>query len=170
MRVQILRANTENGIYSSYGSPANFGNISTAKNYKHSVAAKTGYYKIKYMFQIKQDGSTSYDKERIKTATIGLINRTAKKWNISYTDKKSGKILGKPRADYVKNAKHKRPSNLNKKYYDEYKRRYGVTLNQSLYDVHHIKPLAYGGDNSFSNLIHLPKSTHKLVTSWFKGY
>ena len=55
-------------------------------------------------------------------------------------------------------------------YYNEYKRRYGVTLNSSLYDVHHIKPLAYGVDNSFSNLIHLPKSIHKTVTSWFSGY
>ena len=99
-----------------------------------------------------------------------MLNRTGKLWNASYTDKKSGKTLGKPRADYVKNTIHKRPSNLNTTYYNEYKRRYGVTLNSSLYDVHHIKPLAYGVDNSFYNLIHLPKSIHKTVTSWFSGY
>ena len=40
----------------------------------------------------------------------------------------------------------------------------------SLYDVHHIKPLAYGGSNDYSNLIHLPKATHTSVTSWWAGY
>jgi len=146
LKVQILRANTENGTYSNYGSLKDFGNVNTIKNYKHSVPAKT------------------------VTVYHGLLNRTGRLWSASYTDKKSGKTLGKPRADYVKNTIHKRPSNLNTTYYNEYKRRYGVTLDSSLYDVHHIKPLAYGGDNSFSNLIHLPKSIHKTVTSWFSGY
>ena len=132
--------------------------------------ARTGYYKVKVTSQIKPDWSNSYNPARTVNVYYGLLNRTGKLWTASYTDKKSGKTLGKPRADYVKNTIHKRPSNLNTKYYNEYKSKYGVTLNSSLYDVHHIKPLSYGGDNSFSNLIHLPKSTHKTVTSWFAGY
>ncbi|MEF9992327.1 MAG: HNH endonuclease signature motif containing protein [Romboutsia sp.] len=143
LKVQILRADTENGTYSNYGSLTDFGNVNTVKNYKHSVAAKTGYYKVKLTSQLKPDGSNSYN---------------------------PAKTLSKPRADYVKNAIHNRPSNLNTKYYNDYKSKYGVTLNSTLYDVHHIKPLAYGGDNSFSNLIHLPKETHRTVTSWFSGY
>lgn len=170
LKVQILRSNTEGGVYSNYGSPEDFGLVNTSKDYIHKVTAKTGYYKVKVTYQIKRDGSAVFDKAKSKNASIGLVNRTGKKWTQSYSDKRSGKKLGKPRADYVKGTIHKRPSNLNKKYYDEYKRKYGVTLRQSLYDVHHIKPLAYGGDNSFSNLIHLPKNTHKVVTSWFAGY
>ena len=170
LKVQILRSNTENGTYSNYGILKDFGNVNTIKNYKHSVPAKTGYYKVKLISQLKPDGSNSYLPAKTVNTYYGLLNRTGKLWNASYTDKKSGKTLGKPRADYVKNTIHKRPSNLNTTYYNEYKRRYGVTLNSSLYDVHHIKPLAYGVDNSFSNLIHLPKSIHKTVTSWFSGY
>ena len=170
LKVQILRSNTENGTYSNYGILKDFGNVNTIKNYKHSVPAKTGYYKVKLISQLKPDGSNSYLPAKTVNTYYGLLNRTGKLWNASYTDKKSGKTLGKPRTDYVKNTIHKRPSNLNTTYYNEYKRRYGVTLNSSLYDVHHIKPLAYGVDNSFSNLIHLPKSIHKTVTSWFSGY
>ena len=170
LKVQILRSNTENGTYSNYGILKDFGNVNTIKNYKHSVPAKTGYYKVKLISQLKPDGSNSYLPAKTVNTYYGLLNRTGKLWNASYTDKKSGKTLGKPRAYYVKNTIHKRPSNLNTTYYNEYKRRYGVTLNSSLYDVHHIKPLAYGVDNSFSNLIHLPKSIHKTVTSWFSGY
>lgn len=170
LKAQILRSNTENGTYSSYGSQKDFGNVNTIKNYKHSVPAKTGYYKVKLTSQLKPNGSTSYNPARTKTTYYGLLNRTGKLWTVSYTDKISGKKLGKPRADYVKNAIYERPGNLNTKYYKEYKSKYGVTLNSSLYDVHHIKPLAYGGSNSFSNLIHLPKSTHSTVTNWFKGY
>lgn len=40
----------------------------------------------------------------------------------------------------------------------------------SLYDVHHIQPLSYGGNNTYGNLIHLPKDLHKQVTGWFNGY
>ena len=55
-------------------------------------------------------------------------------------------------------------------YYNTYTANTGVTLNRSLYDVHHIRPLAYGGSNAYSNLIHLPKATHTQVTSWWAGY
>ena len=71
-----------------------------------------------------------------------------------------------PPANYAKGATTTRPSNLADTYYNTYTANTGVTLNRSLYDVHHIRPLAYGGSNAYSNLIHLPKATHtgnKLV-------
>ncbi|MCG5254823.1 HNH endonuclease [Brevibacillus agri] len=38
-------------------------------------------------------------------------------------------------------------------------------------DIHHIIPLAYGGDNSFDNLIQLPKNFHRReVTPWWASY
>ena len=75
-----------------------------------------------------------------------------------------------PPANYAKGATTTRPSNLADTYYNTYTANTGVTLNRSLYDVHHIRPLAYGGSNAYSNLIHLPKATHTQVTSWWAGY
>ena len=91
-------------------------------------------------------------------------------WNFTFNDSISGKYLPKPPANYTKGAIYTRPSNLATTYYNTYKTNTGVTLNSSLYDVHHIKPLAYGGSNDYSNLIHLPKATHTSVTSWWAGY
>ena len=82
----------------------------------------------------------------------------------------SGKSLPMPPANYAKGATTTRPSNLADTYYNTYTANTGVTLNRSLYDVHHIRPLAYGGSNAYSNLIHLPKATHTQVTSWWAGY
>lgn len=39
------------------------------------------------------------------------------------------------------------------------------------YQIHHIRPRNYGGDNDFqSNLIPLPIETHKIFTSWWNNY
>lgn len=45
------------------------------------------------------------------------------------------------------------------------------TSNESYYDVHHIRPLEYGGAGmDYDNLIHLPVDLHRKVTGWFNGY
>lgn len=68
-------------------------NVNTIKNYKHSVPAKTGYYKVKLISQLKPDGSNSYLPAKTVNTYYGLLNRTGNLWNESYTDKKSGKII-----------------------------------------------------------------------------
>lgn len=41
----------------------------------------------------------------------------------------------------------------------------------SNYDVHHIRPLQYGGDNSENNLFTLPRVFHQtIVNSWWRNY
>ena len=100
--------------------------------------------------------------------TTGLTNRTGHEWVYSFSD--TGKTLPMPRADWTKGATHQRPNNLADTYYTTYTQMTGKTLIRSLYDVHHIQPLSYGGDNSYSNLIHLPKALHSQVTGWFNGY
>ena len=102
--------------------------------------------------------------------TTALSNRTGHAWNFNFSDSVSGKSLPMPPANYAKGATTTRPSNLADTYYNTYTANTGVTLNRSLYDVHHIRPLAYGGSNAYSNLIHLPKATHTQVTSWWAGY
>jgi len=102
--------------------------------------------------------------------TTALSNRTGHAWNLIFLILVSGKSLPMPPANYAKGATTTRPSNLADTYYNTYTANTGVTLNRSLYDVHHIRPLAYGGSNAYSNLIHLPKATHTQVTSWWAGY
>lgn len=54
---------------------------------------------------------------------------------------------------------------------EEYKATYGdPKWDWSLYDLHHIRPVAFGGTNDLSNLIPLPKAVHSTITGWFNGY
>ena len=134
-------------------------------DYTWTVPAKTGYYYVAYTI-------TDYDNATSGSGvtTTALSNRTGHAWNFNFSDSVSGKSLPMPPANYAKGATTTRPSNLADTYYNTYTANTGVTLNRSLYDVHHIRPLAYGGSNAYSNLIHLPKATHTQVTSWWAGY
>lgn len=146
--------------YDTYTSNSEYG-----VDYTWTVPAKTGYYYVAYTI-------TDYDNATSGSGvtTTALSNRTGHAWNFNFSDSVSGKSLPMPPANYAKGATTTRPSNLADTYYNTYTANTGVTLNRSLYDVHHIRPLAYGGSNAYSNLIHLPKATHTQVTSWWAGY
>ena len=38
------------------------------------------------------------------------------------------------------------------------------------YEIHHIRPRNFGGNNDNANLIPLPKATHLTFTSWWRNY
>lgn len=139
-------------------------NLDYAYNYEFDSKARTGYYRFLWLVTFEGDADTEYN----VSPTI-LTNRTGKGWGLEFTDG-LGKTLPTPRADYVKGAIYARDPNCAKKYYQTYEELNGVVLDSTLYDVHHIQPLSYGGDNSYSNLIHLPKELHQKVTNWFNGY
>ncbi|SHU94916.1 Uncharacterised protein [Mycobacteroides abscessus subsp. abscessus] len=41
----------------------------------------------------------------------------------------------------------------------------------NMYDIHHIRPREFGGDNSFENLIPVPRPVHnQRVTPWWNNY
>ena len=42
--------------------------------------------------------------------------------------------------------------------------------NWSAYEIHHIRPRGYGGDNDYSNLIPLTKAKHTEFTNWWRYY
>lgn len=151
-------SNVGSSAYHVYTTNAEYG-----VNYTWTTTAKTGYYYLSYTLNDFSSGKTKY-----KSTDPRLFNRTGYVWNFTFNA--IGKTLTKPRADWKKGAIHSRPSNLANTYYNTYKSKTGKTLDRSLYDVHHIQPLAYGGNNNYSNLIHLPKSLHTKVTNWFKGY
>ncbi len=154
-------SNVGNSVYHEYYTNTEYG-----VDYTWTSNAKTGYYRFSYtLTDYDANGQTQY-----RTTDSQLWNRTGHVWNFYYNDSSSGKSLPKPPANYLKGAAYTRPSNLANTYYTNYKNKTGITLDSSLYDVHHIRPLAYGGDNSYNNLIHLPKSLHKNVTGWWAGY
>lgn len=162
-----VKGNFTNGIgFSSVGiskSHTYKTNEEYSVDYTWTTTAKTGYYYIHYTLTDHDAGQTKTDNTESK-----LFNRTGHVWNFYFSD--TGKSLPMPRADWTKGTIYQRPNGLNDKYYQEYAQKTGKTLNKSLYDVHHIQPLSYGGDNSYSNLIHLPKDLHSQVTGWFNGY
>lgn len=133
-------------------------------DYTFVSPAATGYYRFKWVVTFEGDIYPYYE----NTSSI-LLNRTGHKWTFSFDDGR-GKTLPMPMANYIKGQLYARDTSLPGRYYTEYTQYTGITLDRSLYDVHHIQPLAYGGDNSYANLIHLPKEIHASVTSWFSGY
>lgn len=155
----------ENGLYSTLAWQSQLvdSNIDYGTNWIFTTDAKTGYYRYKYAIVVESDLAPTYK----ETSTV-LYNRTGHKWTFSFTD--TGKVLPKPRADYVKKQIYLRDSTLPARYYREYTQKTGITLDSSKYEVHHIRPLSYGGNNDYSNLIHLPKDIHSAVTGWFNGY
>lgn len=134
-----------------------------SKTFTWSTTAKTGYYRF-------SSTVTNWDAGDIRQEISDpfLTNRTGNEWTYTFSD--TGKTLPKPRADWVKGAVYERDPNCRKNYFKTYTEKTGKVLNESLYDVHHIQPISYGGDNSYSNLIHLPTSLHSKVTGWFNGY
>ncbi|GED59952.1 HNH endonuclease signature motif containing protein [Brevibacillus formosus] len=70
------------------------------------------------------------------------------------------------------NQREPRESGMRGLYIDWYENKYGTPdFSWDDVDIHHIIPLAYGGDNSYDNLIPLPKDFHrKEVTPWWASY
>lgn len=59
------------------------------------------------------------------------------------------------------------------KYIKWFKKKYSVgkSMDWSKYEIHHMKPIKYGGTNKYSNLIPLPKKIHQgSVSPWWLAY
>lgn len=92
-----------------------------------------------------------------------------------YKDEYSGIKMFMPDANLAwvpEKQRVKRDPRLAEKYQKWYERKYGIPpFDWDEVDIHHIIPLAYGGDNSMDNLIPLPKEFHrKTVTPWWRNY
>ncbi|WGV59547.1 HNH endonuclease signature motif containing protein [Brevibacillus brevis] len=56
-------------------------------------------------------------------------------------------------------------------YKDWYRKQYKTNFDFDGYEIHHIRPRAYGGSNDPINLIPVPRDFHrKTVSPWFTGY
>lgn len=99
-------------------------------------------------------------------------NRTGNVWNFYYTDPNSHVSISEPPTNWAEN-QQPRPSNLNKTYQNTYNATYGTNIvvgSDVGIDVHHVRPLQYGGSNNMSNLIHIDHDFHQQISGWFRGY
>lgn len=108
--------------------------------------------------------------------TISPDNIIFNKKGVKYPDFKevySNRKMAVPPTNYAVNPQH-RPSNIREKYIAYFRKQYSLTNklpnNFDNYQVHHVRPLQYGGSNDFSNLMLLPTTFHTSMTTWWKSY
>lgn len=170
LHVELQRSTgSSSGIYSTVAQKT-IDEVNYLTNYVLTTSATTGYYRAVVTYTDLNSGrkQTSYTPNN-------LYNRSAKRWAYSYDDPVSGKELAPPRANwsYIPGTSH--DGTYRNYYLTQYKSRYGIDLiaiqdPSDPFEIHHQRPLSYGGDSSFDNLIHLPKSLHQQVSGWFNGY
>lgn len=168
LAVTVKQATSKNGAYLSISNGyKEFGKINYIMDYKISIPAATGHYKV--YCEVKSLNSSQAIAVADNNIYIGCINRTGHIWTSNYTDKISGKSVSEPYTAWKKEQIYNRV-NVKDPYKKWYDSTYSTNLNLTGYDVHHIRPLAYGGSNDVSNLIHLQATFHQKITNWFAGY
>lgn len=189
LKVIISRADTKNGVYIPKGYKT-LENIKFNTPYDILCERGTGHYKVSFQltcprltYTIKPLNNKQLQKYLGKD--YFCLNRTGHLWNYNTdakdpeTNKLTGTIMREPPSNYEKmdfrEYRLARDENQRAVYVEEYNRRHGTKYTQSYfskkgYDIHHMRPVRYGGPTTFENLIHLNKFTHVLVTSWFRGY
>jgi len=104
-----------------------------------------------------------------------LTNKNAEIYPVIQNEH-SGESMPLPdRADYTfldPGDRTPRDPDLRNQYIRQYIDTYGdPQWNWSLLDVHHVRPLSYGGGNNFENLFAMPREMHQqIVTPWWTNY
>lgn len=100
-----------------------------------------------------------------------LVNKKAVMYPLIYNADSKQYLPPPARADLPRGQKHKRDSTYRKRYIDNYEKTYGKPpWDWNDMQVHHIIPLAWGGNNELYNLYGLPTEIHKKVTNWWRSY
>lgn len=88
----------------------------------------------------------------------------------SYTESYSGKKLYVPPTN-LKVDQQKRDELFRKKYIANFKKEYPkASINWDNYQIHHMRPLKYGGSNALSNGFAVTKARHSNLNSWWLSY
>ncbi|WP_157890125.1 S8 family serine peptidase [Paenibacillus sp. DMB5] len=170
--IRILTAPSGDGPWTQISSQS-CENLPGLKGCIASIANRTAYWKASVTVTFKwKDGSTeTHSKDSVRILTNNLGNPFP-----LYRDSWSGQSLGFPRTDWVKlpeSQRTPRDPELRQKFIAWYVVKYGrPNFDWADYDIHHIRPLAFGGTNDFSNLIAIPRTPEhqKYVTPWFANY
>lgn len=166
--LKLTKANTKNGVYTTAVAKTEEQKVGYLTNYSVEYTG-TNHYKFTVYI-------TSNDPNTIVSTPSHTFytcrNRTGKVWEYYYTDANSRVTIAEPPTNWAVN-QQSRPSNLNTTYQNTYNATYGTNIvvgSAVGIEVHHVRPLKYGGSNSMSNLIHIDKSFHSKITGWFAGY
>jgi hypothetical protein len=131
------------------------------------------------IWSIQTDAATKYFKVGATIEGVLQNSGTATKlFNKSgipypkYTDSRSGITVPEPSISWAKTTSGSWTSADRSNYLKWYERTYcsGKAQNWTGYEVHHMRPRAYGGTNATSNLLPLPTSVHSKFTGWFSAY
>ncbi len=88
----------------------------------------------------------------------------------NYTEPYTGKTVTVPPTGY-RIYNNKRNSSFRKNYISWFEKKYPkANINWKNYEIHHMRPLKYGGSNNISNGIALTKAQHNKYTTWWLSY
>lgn len=170
-------ATSKNGSYSGFKSTNK--KVKLKENVVlESAVSKTYYWRgIGGAFANYPDASYRVDD---KKSDVFLLNRKGVRYPLGYSDPQSGIKLWEPPTTLVQN-----PREAGSKYRSDfmtyYEKNWGkpTKFSWSNVQIHHMKPLKYGGSDATSNLIPLwkPGSTaknklinHSVLTTWWQNY
>lgn len=135
----------------------------------------TGFYFVNYTATAKNILGQVLGTDTGGTSQ-NLLNKRAERYPY-YVDVWSGKVATEPsRADWPVVPVNQRTTwttNDRANFIREYSELFpnnGWNWSGSVTNIHHIKPLKYGGNNDFSNLIPISVVEHYKFTSWFNNY
>lgn len=80
------------------------------------------------------------------------------------------KVASTIRTDWTKEKKYKRAKTATIR--KEYEKKYKVKpkWDKDKIELHHIRPVAYGGNYKLGNYQAIPKANHAKITTWFVNY
>ena len=88
----------------------------------------------------------------------------------SYKEVYSNKALHTPPTN-LKVKQNARSTSFRKNYIADFKKKYPkAKIKWENYDIHHMRPLKYGGTNAVSNGFTATKTQHKSLNSWWANY
>ncbi|WP_064199899.1 hypothetical protein [Brevibacillus brevis] len=179
--INFKKSISRNGSYSTHvGTVAEFSKSEIRSGAKSKIFSypveKTHYWKTTGDVKVYIRDSIVASFGAAESKTI-LLNKNAVKYLTGYVDPLSKQELTEP---YYTNWSKSSESGcrLSSKevtdYRNWYDNNYGPiqwrTGDKQNYDIHHIRPCAYGGTKSYSNLITLPIEQHKVITKWWNAY
>ena len=135
-----------------------------------TVTVKGSTESLTRFWRVKLTGK--FNGETISYSTYGniLFNKKASKYPKHYKETVSQKKLWIPPTN-LKVAQASRDQNFRKKYIEKFKKDYPkANVNWSTREIHHMRPLKWGGTNKLSNGIGLTKAEHKFLTAWWASY
>ncbi|MFI8714908.1 hypothetical protein [Brevibacillus brevis] len=180
VNIDFKKGISRNGSYSSHvGTVAEFSKNqiysgATSKYFSYPVE-KTYYWKTTGKANVYINGGIAASFGLAESPEL-LLNKKGVRY-LSYKDPLSKQELTEPYFTNWSKSSDSRcrltPSEVTA-YRNWYDNNYGPiqwrTGNKNNYDIHHIRPCAYGGTKSYDNLITLPVEQHKVITNWWTNY